>query len=106
MKIIIAAAALSLLATAASATEFKFEVVGGAPQGAVFHNYQPYGNPAQTCPGGKVRLEPAKRDAGGKPMSREAIARGDKRWHVACVRDGAPTEEKPAAQQQRQIRQN
>ncbi|MEY4747534.1 MAG: hypothetical protein RLZZ416_583 [Candidatus Parcubacteria bacterium] len=111
-KTLIVATALVLIAsTASSATEFTFKIVGGAPEGSSFHNYQPYGDPTRTCPGGNVRLEPAKPNAGGKKMTKEAIARGDKRWHVVCVRGPVPQQgdQPPAPQQrrtQRQIRQN
>lgn len=42
-------------------------------------------NANAACPSGKVKLEPASRNAGGVRMTREQIMRGDKRWHVVCV---------------------
>lgn len=39
---------------------------------------------ARACPSLKIKLEASKK--GGPPMTAEQKFRGDKRWHVVCVR--------------------
>lgn len=71
--------------SSAPGSRFTFQVVGGGDGNAVSREML-HADAATACPGGRVVYEPARADAGGHPMTAEQKQRGDKRWHVKCVK--------------------